>query len=847
MSEIYDQSTLAEKYRLETEIRATKQGKRSIQELYEVMLCFWNRLAKMEPSDLSSSTSYLEYREEHRLLQFLVALRDEFEPLRNSILCRVFPPSVQEAVNELKVEETIVKSLKRKRLGYFLFCWFLLLILHFPSSTPSSSSSSVADQPPVMVEFAVVLMAAYAVAEVSRALYNFFTSTDGIVNSNNNQRNGVHGIGRGQPFQVAREPHSKHNESWATALPNPPPSHAINVSNIRARRYDPTAEIDGTPTAGKAKADLHIAACPKGADIAQNAEFYSHQTATQKDHKIKILTYNVWSREDVELHKRMKAVSDLIELHSPDVICFQEVTSNIYDIFKLFKWWKAYRCSVSNEMAKSQQPSFCVQLSKLAWTAFGCRRLLSTSKMERELSIAEFEVSMGKRMTVATCHLKRPDTKSNKFSWERVDHAKAALNLLKNSPNVIFCGDMNWDDELDGEFPLFPGWVDAWTELRAGERGWTYDTESNPMLAGNQPQQKRLDRFICRLKDFKLRTVDIIGMEAIPGLSYCEKKWVGSRARKPKRPVLPSDHYGLLLEVQVKDEWEKFYEAVLQGILINGQFPGPQIDCVTNDNLIISIYNYLNEPFLISWNGLQQRRNSWQDGVFGTSCPIPPGKNFTYMLQAKDQIGSFFYFPSLAFHKAAGGFGGIKISSRPRIPVPFPPPAGDYTVLTGDWFKRSARELKLILDSGHNLPFPDGLLINGRGWNGYTFTVDQGRTYRFRISNVGLTTSINFRIQGHTMKLVEVEGSHTLQNTYSSLDIHLGQSYSVLVTADQPAKDYYIVVSSRFTSPVLTTTAVLHYSNSYTGVSGPPPGGPTIQVAWSLSQARSIRYFSLFC
>lgn len=34
--------------------------------------------------------------------------------------------------------------------------------------------------------------------------------------------------------------------------------------------------------------------------------------------------------------------------------------------------------------------------------------------------------------------------------------------------------------------------------------------------------------------------------------------------------------------------------------------------------------------------------------------------------------------------------------------------------------------LRGILDSGYNLPFPDGLLINGRGANGYTFTVDQG-------------------------------------------------------------------------------------------------------------------------
>ncbi|GLT52650.1 hypothetical protein SLA2020_259780 [Shorea laevis] len=279
-----------------------------------------------------------------------------------------------------------------------------------------------------------------------------------------------------------------------------------------------------------------------------------------------------------------------------------------------------------------------------------------------------------------------------------------------------------------------------------------------------------------------------------------------------------------------------------QGILINGQFPGPHIDAITNDNLIISVYNYLREPFLISWNGIQQRKNSWQDGVYGTTCPIPPGKNFTYVLQVKDQIGSYFYFPSLAFHKAAGAFGSIRIWSRPLIPVPFPPPAGDFTLLTGDWYKTNHYVLRRMLESGHNLPFPDGLLINGRGWNGNTFTVDPAKTYRFRISNVGLTTSINFRIQGHKMKLVEVEGSHTLQNIYGSLDIHLGQSYSVLVTADQAPQDYYVVVSTRFTTRVLTTTAILHYSNSHNGVSGPVPPGPTTNIASSLHQARTIRW-----
>ncbi|PWA84323.1 SKU5-similar 6 [Artemisia annua] len=278
-----------------------------------------------------------------------------------------------------------------------------------------------------------------------------------------------------------------------------------------------------------------------------------------------------------------------------------------------------------------------------------------------------------------------------------------------------------------------------------------------------------------------------------------------------------------------------------QGILINGKFPGPDIYSVTNDNLIINVINSLDEPFLLSWNGIQQRRNSFEDGVYGTTCPIPPGKNFTYILQVKDQIGSFYYFPSLAFHKASGGFGGIRILSRPRIPVPFDEPADDFTVLIGDWYKSNHTKLKAILDRGHKLPNPDGILINGRGPNGASLTVQQGKTYRLRISNVGLQNSLNFRIQGHRMKLVEVEGTHTVQQMYSSLDIHVGQSYSVLITADQPGQDYYIVVSSRFNSPILTTTGVLHYSNSAGKVSGPIPGGPTIQVDWSLNQARSIR------
>ncbi|XP_077224607.1 L-ascorbate oxidase homolog [Tasmannia lanceolata] len=278
-----------------------------------------------------------------------------------------------------------------------------------------------------------------------------------------------------------------------------------------------------------------------------------------------------------------------------------------------------------------------------------------------------------------------------------------------------------------------------------------------------------------------------------------------------------------------------------QVILINGQFPGPRLDVVTNDNIILNLINKLDDPFLLTWNGIKQRKNSWQDGVLGTNCPIPPNTNYTYKFQTKDQIGSFTYFPSTLMHRAAGGFGGLNVYQRPRIPVPYPTPNGDFTLLIGDWYKTDHKTLKQSLDSGKAIPFPDAVLINGQAQSP-SFNGDQGKTYMFRISNVGLLTSFNFRIQGHNMKLVELEGSHTIQNIYSSLDVHVGQSLSVLVTLDQPPKDYYIVASTRFTERVFTSTAVLHYTNSQAQASGPLPADPPSQVDWSLQQARTFRW-----
>lgn len=77
------------------------------------------------------------------------------------------------------------------------------------------------------------------------------------------------------------------------------------------------------------------------------------------------------------------------------------------------------------------------------------------------------------------------------------------------------------------------------------------------------------------------------------------------------------------------------------------------------------------------------------------------------------------------------------------------------------------------------------------------------------------------------------------------MDIHVGQSFSFLVTMDQSgSNDYYIVASPRFAKSPAIGVAILHYSNSQGPASGPLPDPPNeLDTFFSMNQARSIRLF----
>ncbi|CAL5083170.1 unnamed protein product [Urochloa decumbens] len=233
--------------------------------------------------------------------------------------------------------------------------------------------------------------------------------------------------------------------------------------------------------------------------------------------QLKFLTYNVWSPEDVVVYKRMQAIGTLVDTHNPDVILFQEVTAHIRSIFEDLPWWKKYHCSpVPPEEELATNKPFC---------------LLADINPDRATM---------KPIRVATTQLERPSPPSPMRCVERYAQAEHAVAALGSAENVVFGGDMCWRDGIDRPFPLPAGWFDAWTALRRSAGGssycWTYDSiweeevaVTNGFSAPYESLLIRSDRFVCKLKDYSLKGIEIIGdSQSDTVLSYTKASLSGS-------------------------------------------------------------------------------------------------------------------------------------------------------------------------------------------------------------------------------------------------------------------------------------------------------------------------------
>ncbi|CAL5062584.1 unnamed protein product [Urochloa decumbens] len=208
-----------------------------------------------------------------------------------------------------------------------------------------------------------------------------------------------------------------------------------------------------------------------------------------------------------------------------------------------------------------------MQLSKFPLDNFASRKFADSPTgrgyLEADIKPDPATATM-KPIRVATTQLERPTPPAPMRFLERhaqARHAVAALGGGGGAANVVLGGDMSWGDAVDGPFPLAAGWVDAWAALRSGARaallicggGWTHDAgwneeaaEFNGHFDTFYSMKKRPDRFLCKLRDYRLRSIQLIGDRSVGSTSY------RSRRADSFIDLKPSCHRGVVLTIVPK-------------------------------------------------------------------------------------------------------------------------------------------------------------------------------------------------------------------------------------------------------------------------------------------------------
>lgn len=196
------------------------------------------------------------------------------------------------------------------------------------------------------------------------------------------------------------------------------------------------------------------------------------------------------------------------------------------------------------------------------------------------------------------------------------------------------------------------------------------------------------------------------------------------------------------------------------------------------------------------FHGLFQNGTNDMDGPVGvTQCAIAPGSSMTYNFTI-DQPGTYWYH-SHNRGQYPDGLRGQFVIHDPENPY-----RGQYdeevAITLSDWYHD---EMPGLLSSFISLtnptgaePVPDSALMNDT--QNLTVTVEPGKTYFFRMTNIGAFAGQYFWIEGHTLKVIEVDGVYTEPAETSMIYLTAAQRYGFLVTARNDTSANFAMVGS---------------------------------------------------
>jgi FtsP/CotA-like multicopper oxidase with cupredoxin domain len=116
--------------------------------------------------------------------------------------------------------------------------------------------------------------------------------------------------------------------------------------------------------------------------------------------------------------------------------------------------------------------------------------------------------------------------------------------------------------------------------------------------------------------------------------------------------------------------------------------------------------------------------------------------------------------------------------------------------------------------------------------------VEQNKRYRLRLINTGAFAEFQVSVDNHTLSVVEVDATQVTPTTVNRLAIHIAQRYSVILTANQTATNYWIRAQMNTfcfsnPNPVLDADvrALLTYTNTTTTPSDSADWSTALQPA----------------
>lgn len=229
---------------------------------------------------------------------------------------------------------------------------------------------------------------------------------------------------------------------------------------------------------------------------------------------------------------------------------------------------------------------------------------------------------------------------------------------------------------------------------------------------------------------------------------------------------------------------------------INGKFPLPTIECELGDQVLVYMTNSLgNYNASIHFHGLFQNGTTAMDGPPGlTQCPVPNGFTFLYNFTAQ-QTGTYWYHSHVDSQYPDGYRAPLIIREKNSTDYPF-----DFdeekTITMSDWY----HELTELIDPSFMTvynptgaePIPDFFLFNETA-SRQNITMEKGKTYYFRVMNIGAFVAQYIRFEGHTVKVVEIDGVYVEPVEVEWLYVAVAQRYGLLIEAlNETDKNYAI-------------------------------------------------------